>query len=205
MSFFEYSQEQLDWLADRDPILGKAMKATGIIKRKIWPDSFLALLHAIMGQQVSSKVQEAIWQRFQTLFAPVYPEKIAALAPEALKVCGISLRKAGYIQGIAQAFAEGRLEREALAAMDDESLAAALTKLPGIGRWTVEMLLIFTFQRQNILSFGDLAIRRGMAMVYGYSKVTREIFNRHFELYSPYASLASLYLWEIAGNRCKLK
>ena len=82
--------------------------------------------------------------------------------------------------------------------MDDEEIISALTTLKGVGRWTAEMLLIFSLNRMNVLSFGDLAIKRGIMKLYGLTTLTKQEFNTYKERYSPYASVASLYLWEIS-------
>lgn len=198
MNYFSYDQEQVEWLTRRDPVLGKAMQAIGPIRRLIYPDSFKALLRAIIGQQISQKAQDAIWSRFLDLFEPVTPAKIAAEPEESLKQCGTSLRKASYLKGIARAWANGSLDHERLSKMNDQKLSDTLIALPGVGQWTCEMLLIFTFQRPDILSYGDLAIKRGMRNLYGYKEITKKVFEEKRKLYSPFATLAGMYLWELA-------
>jgi DNA-3-methyladenine glycosylase II len=84
--------------------------------------------------------------------------------------------------------------------LSDDEVCAKLTELDGIGVWTAEMLMIFSMQRPNILSYGDLAIHRGLRMVYNHEKIDRATFNKYRERYTPYASVASLYLWAIAGG-----
>lgn len=198
--FFSYNQEDLAGLMARDRELAKTIETIGPIKRRIYPDPFSALLRAIIGQQISSKAQDAIWSRFLDMFKPLNARKIAAVEPERLKTCGTSLRKAKYMQGIAKAFASGLLDSAQMANMEDDRLASLLTQLPGVGKWTAEMLLIFTFQRPNVLSFGDLAIRRGMMRLYGHETITPEIFKMHKQCYSPNATLAGMYLWEVASQ-----
>jgi len=110
------------------------------------------------------------------------------------------MRKATYIQGITQAIVEGDLDLEALYTMSDEEVCAQLTKLKGIGVWTAEMILTFSLQRPDIVSFGDLAILRGMRMLYRHRELTRPLFEKYRRGYSPYGTVASLYLWAIAGG-----
>ena len=105
----------------------------------------------------------------------------------------------GYIQGIAREVASGALDLEALRHAPDEELIRELSALNGIGVWTAEMLMIFSLCRPDVLSWGDLGIRRGMALLYGDRELTRERFERRRKRYSPYGSVVSLYLWSLAG------
>ena len=84
--------------------------------------------------------------------------------------------------------------------MSDEQVCTKLSEQNGIGVWTAEMLMIFSMQRSNVLSYGDLAILRGLRMVYHHRKIDKTIFNKYWKRYSPYASVASLYLWAVAGG-----
>lgn len=188
-------------LAIADPQLGRVISDVGSLSRLAYPDPFMALVWAITGQQISSKAQAAIMERMIGKFGQLLPVKITAESLEALRACGLSERKANYIKNLAREFASGNISAEDLKSLDDESIIKRLSQLPGIGIWTVEMLLIFAFQRPNVLSFGDLAIKRGMAILYGHEKVTREIFAAHYMTYSPWATTASLYLWEVASGR----
>lgn len=198
--FIHYGNEQIAWLSNRDQKLGAYIAQRGLIQRESHPDAFTGITHAIIGQQISSKAQRSIWKRFTEKFVPFEPGIIASCRPEDLRSCGISERKAKYIIGIASEFKKGALNHERLANLQDRELEETLVALPGIGKWTAEMLLIFTFQRPNILSFGDLAIQRGMRNLYGHESVTREIFDYHFSVYSPWSTIASLYLWDISAN-----
>lgn len=191
----------LAWLAAKDQKLGAFIEATGPLGRRIYPDPFTGLCRAIIGQQISGKALNSIWARYRAAFAPLTPEQILSQPLEALRACGISQRKAEYLRGIAAAFASGAISANALAQMDDESLIEALGALRGVGRWTAEMLLIFTFQRQNVLSFADLGIRTGMCQLYGYDSLDRERFLAHRENYAPYGTIAAFYLWEAAAQK----
>lgn len=199
--WFEPQEEALAYLAQRDPVLGNYIAARGRVRRRIYPEPFSALLRCVIGQQISARAQESVWQKFAQAFGELSAAELASLAPEAIRSCGISLRKARYLQGIAAQFASGELEAGSLAAMSDAELAGKLTKLPGVGNWTVEMLLIFTFQRPDVLSFGDLAIRRGLCLLHGHKALTRELFAHYYQLYSPHATVAGFYLWDLAGQK----
>lgn len=198
---FNYSREQTGWLCRRDPVLAAEIRRIGAIRRRVYPDAFQALLWAIVGQQISAQAQASIWSRFIAKFGLPEAEKLAQTDATLMRDCGLSSRKADYIIAIAKAFASGRLSHAGLAGMTDKEMAAALRSLPGVGPWTVEMLLIFTFQRPDILSYGDLAIRRGICRLYKYPELTKPLFESLRERYSPQGTLASLYLWKVAAER----
>ncbi|NLJ79999.1 MAG: DNA-3-methyladenine glycosylase 2 family protein [Firmicutes bacterium] len=198
--FFSYGSTETDYLSARDPALKKAIATIGIIRRPVMPDLFQALVKSIVGQQISSQAQASIWKRLQTKFKPFTPETIAGVSAFQLQAAGITGRKAEYIQGIAEAVLRGELDFSKLEALSDQEVCVQLTKLKGVGNWTAEMFLIFAMQRPNVLSFGDLAIKRGLRILHGHRKITKQIFRRYQQLYSPYGSVASLYLWAIAAG-----
>ena len=113
---------------------------------------------------------------------------------------GLSARKADYIFDLARRAASGEFDAEALRVMSDEEAAEYLCRLRGVGLWTAEMLLTFTLQRRDVLSFGDFGIRRGLRMLYRHREIDRERFERYRRRYSPCGTLAAMYLWEIAGG-----
>jgi len=125
-------------------------------------------------------------------------EHLHDLSAGQVQACGMSMRKAGYIKGIAQAAMDGIIDFDALADMADDEVIAALTKLDGIGVWTAQMMLIFSLCRPNVVSYGDLAIRRGMMRLYDHKELPRQRFDRYVKRYAPYGSVASIYLWEIS-------
>lgn len=190
-----------EWLAMRDGRMARAIALLGPIQRHCHPDLFSGLVHAITGQQISSRAHESIWSRLKTLLGEVSPETLLSQDAGSLRGCGISGRKAEYLLALAQEFASGRMQAHALRQMDDNALAAALGKLRGIGPWTVEMLLIFTFRRKNVISFADLAIRRGLALLHGLDSLDSKTCQYFRDLYSPCCTAASLYLWAIAAHK----
>lgn len=201
--YLVYGDKEIAFLKAKDPILGKAIEEIGQINREVIPDMFMALINSIIGQQISTKAQETVWQRFLTLFAPVTPEHIAALPVETIQTCGISMRKALYIQEIAANIVSGSLDLDALQAMSDVDVCRRLSQIKGIGVWTAEMLMIFSLQRADVLSWGDMAILRGLRMLYRHRKITPQLFEKYKKRYSPYATIASLYLWQISHGACE--
>lgn len=201
--YFEYGDTEVAYLKAKDKALSKVIDEIGLVRRQIIPDIFMALVNSVIGQQISTKAHITVWERAQVMFAPFTPEHIASLPVETLQTCGISMRKAGYIKDIAVSAASGRLNLEELHIMDDDAVCRRLSELNGIGVWTAEMLMTFSMQRKDVLSWGDLAIHRGLRMLYRHRKVTPALFAKYKKRYSPYASVASLYLWELAGGVCE--
>lgn len=198
IQYFDYGSKEINYLKKRDPILGKAIDDIGPIYREVIPDMFTALVKSIIGQQISTKAQQTVWARFLKAFGPISPEGLASLPLETLQACGISMRKASYISGIARSIYEGDLDLDELAKLPDDEVCQRLTQLKGVGIWTAEMLMIFSMGRKDIISQGDIAIIRGLRMLYRHRKITPELFKKYKNRYSPYASTASLYLWEIS-------
>ncbi len=199
---FAYGSREMGWLKSRDAVLGAAMDAIGQIRRPVIPDLFMALLNAIVGQQISTKAQATIWKRMQERFAPLTPENVGGMPAAELQACGISMRKALYIKEIAAAVLDGGLDLAHLHNLPDDQVCARLSRINGIGVWTAEMLMIFSMQRPDVMSWGDLAILRGLRMLYRHRKITPALFARYKRRYSPHATVASLYLWAIACGAC---
>src|SRR5690606_32156269 len=112
--------------------------------------------------------------------------------------CGMSLRKAGYIKGSAKAAVDKTIDFDNLVNLSDEEVIKELIKLKGVGEWTAQMLLIHSLERPDVVSFKDLAIRRGMMKLYNLSTLSLEEFYEYKKKYSPYGTVASLYLWHIS-------
>jgi len=200
VKYFIYGEAEIKYLKSKCATLAKAIDKIGHINRAITPDLFSALVYSIVGQQISNKAASTICARVDTLVSPLTPANIAAVPLADLQKCGMSFRKVSYIKDIANTILNGELNLEELHDLPDDEVCKKLSALKGIGVWTAEMLMIFSMQRPNVLSLGDLAIHRGLRMLYGHETITKEIFAEYKELYSPYASIASLYLWAIAGG-----
>ncbi|MDI9483901.1 MAG: DNA-3-methyladenine glycosylase [Bacillota bacterium] len=198
--YFQYGTAETEYLKSRDRKLGDAIDRIGPIKRELYPELYPALVKSIVGQQISTKAQQTIWTRMKERFQPFKPEVLGRAALEELQRCGISLRKAGYIRDLTRAVLEGEVNLAGLQTMSDAEVCRELTKLKGVGPWTAEMMLIFSLQRPDVVSYGDLAIQRGMRMLYRHRQLTPELFERYRRRYSPYGTVASLYLWAIAGG-----
>ena len=195
--YFEYGQKEIDYLSKKDKKLGAAIERIGHIKREVRPDVFVALVKSVISQQISTKAADTVWLRLNEMCQPS-AENIYSLKCEDIQSCGMSMRKAEYIHNIAAAAVNKAVDFDAFSQMSDEEVIQILSALKGIGVWTAEMLLIFSLCRPNIVSYGDLAIRRGMMRLYGHNELPKERFERYAKRYAPYGSVASLYLWELA-------
>lgn len=198
MKTFRYGTTEIEHLRRRDRRLGAAIDEIGMIERQVTPDLFTALVASVASQQISARAAETVWKRMEKHFGKITPVTIAAAPPEEIQRCGMSMRKAGYIKGIGDAVASGRLELSRFPSLTDREIIDRLTALDGIGTWTAEMLLIFSLERPDVVSWGDFAIRRGMMQLYGKKDIDRIAFERYRKRYSPFGSVASLYLWEIS-------
>ena len=201
MRTFRYGDAELEHLRRRDTVLGAAIDRIGPIEREVIPDLFAALVHSIVGQQVSSRAAASVWARLQESLGAVTPQSVAGASVEELRQCGLSGRKAEYIRGAAEAVLRGELDLSALHDLSDEEVIERLSSLRGVGTWTAEMLLIFSMERPDVVSWSDLAIRRGMRVLYGLETLDREQFERYRARYSPHGSVASLYLWAVSHDR----
>ncbi len=201
--YFEYEQEHIEYLKKKDKKLASAIEQIGEVKREVRPDVFAALIHSIVGQQISLAAQHTVWKRVCDKLGHVNAQNILALSDDELQSLGLSFRKVSYMKNVAQKVHDKEFDIEALNSMSNEEVIKALSSLNGIGVWTAEMILLFAMQRPDILSFGDYAIQKGLRMLYRHKKIDKEKFAKIHKRYSPYASLASLYLWEIAGGACQ--
>jgi len=195
---FYYDEEAIRYLKAKDPILAGIINRIGAIERPIDADLFSALINNIVGQQISMKAQETVWKRMLAAFGTITPANLCRVSVEEIQQCGLSTRKATYIREAAEKVLSGECDLEALKGMSDETVIAELSQLRGIGKWTAEMLLIFSMGRQDVLSWDDLAIHRGLRMVYHHRKITKPLFQKYKRRYAPYGSIASLYLWEVS-------
>ncbi|RUS45798.1 DNA-3-methyladenine glycosylase [Cohnella sp. AR92] len=205
---FEYGQTEIDHLTAADPALGAAIRQIGPVEREVIPDVFVSLVDSIVSQLISNKAAEAIWKRLIAHFGELTPETLAAASPEQLRACGTTTKKAEAIVEIARKIVAGELRIDQLQTMSDEEVVTYLMALKGVGRWTAEMVLIFSLARPNVVSWGDVAIRRGVMKLHGLDSLTREQFDELTGLYAPYGTVASLYLWAIAHlpeEQCQFK
>ena len=198
--YFSYGETEVSYLRQKDKRLGEVMDRIGHIDRAVDTDLFSSVIHHIIGQQISTRAQATIWQRMQDTLGEVNAETILAAGVPRLQGLGMTFRKAEYITDFAEKVHTGAFDLDAAAHMSDEDAIRELSSLKGIGVWTAEMILLFCLQRPDIFSYDDLAIQRGLRMVYHHREISRERFEKYRRRFSPCCSVASLYLWAVAGG-----
>ena len=198
MDYFEYGQKEVQYLKRKDKKLSAAIDRIGLIKREVTPEPFIALVSSVVAQQISKKAAETVWRRLCELLHEITPGNIIKADEEYIQKCGMTMKKVGYIKGIANAAISGEIDFDKFHSLTDEEIIVKLSSLHGVGVWTAEMLLIFSLNRPNIVSYKDLAICRGMMNLYGLKTLSKEQFEKYKKRYSPYGSAASLYLWELS-------
>ena len=198
--YFSYGDTETAYLKSKDKALGAVIDAIGHIDRTVDTDLFSSVVHHILGQQISTKAQQTLWARMQDGLGTVTAGTLLNAGRNRIQSFGTTFKKADYILDFASKVQSGAFDIEAVEHMSDEEAIAALSSLHGIGVWTAEMILLFCLQRPDILSYGDLAILRGMRMVYHHRAIDRKKFERCRRRLSPYGSTASLYFWAVAGS-----
>jgi len=199
-AYFEYGQEEVDYLTRRDRRLGAVIAQVGHVERAVDDNLFSSVVRSIIGQQISTKAQQTIWARMCDGLGKVDADALCRAGREKVQSFGTTFRKADYIVDFAEKVRSGSFDLDAVEHMSDADAIAILCELRGIGTWTAEMILLFCLQRPDILSYGDLAILRGMRMVYRHRAIDRARFERYRRRLSPHGSVASLYFWAVAGG-----
>ncbi len=198
--YFEYGETEIAYLKSKDKKMAEVIEQVGFIKREVDTDLFSSVIHHIIGQQISAKAQATIWKRMSDSLGTVNAETILEADPAQLQSFGMTFRKVEYIRDFADKVHRGGGDLEAISEMNDQDAIKELSSLKGIGVWTAEMILLFCLQRPDIFSFDDLAIQRGLRMVYHHRKIDRKLFEKYRRRFSPYCSVASLYLWAVSGG-----
>ena len=182
-------------LANKDVLLKSLIEEFEEPRLSSRGNLFATLIKSIVGQQISVIAASAVWSRLFDLVGEVNPESILAKTHEELRQVGLSNRKVEYIVGIAEAWTEGLSEIN-WEQMSDEEVVQELVKLRGVGRWTVQMLLIFALLRQDVFPIDDIGLIRGMEKLYNSGKPleTSEL-NEISEKWIPYRTMGVWYIW----------
>ena len=195
----------IDTHLSQDPILKKVIDEYELPEDHIRPDAYLSLIRAIVGQQLSTKAAKTIFERFLNLFEDKYPnpETLLQLDIETLRTAGLSRNKAQYIQNIADFAINEGLQKEDLDHLSDEEAIKHLITIKGVGKWTVQMLLMFSLDRPDILPVDDLGIQQAMIGLYGIEEEGKLLKKKMLEIaepWRPYRTTASRYLWTWKNN-----
>ncbi|GHA60055.1 DNA-3-methyladenine glycosylase family protein [Pontibacter akesuensis] len=189
----------------KDPIITNLIQNGLPLKSSRSEDLYLKLVGSIVSQQLSTKVAAVIFRRFTELFPETYPHPHLVLeaSDETLRSAGLSFQKMGYIRNVAAFAAEGNMAHAVIDAMEDEALIQHLTQIKGVGRWTVEMLLMFALERPDVFPVDDLGIQNAMKKHYGFDLKGKELklkMQSIAESWRPYRTIASKYLWQSLDN-----
>ena len=160
-------------------------------------EPFFTLARSIVGQQISVKAAQSIWERLAAAAPGMRAAQLLALDPVALRACGLSRRKAEYLRDLAARFQDGSLHARSWSGMSDEAIIEELVQVRGIGRWTAEMFLIFNLLRPDVLPIGDLGLQRAIRLHYfrGRASVQARRMSKLAESWAPWRSVATWYLW----------
>lgn len=183
-------------LAQRDEVMARLIQSypNSVLSSRGQP--FYTLIRSVVGQQISVKAADSIWARFEILVPKVTPNHVLAQSIDDLRNVGLSARKAEYIHAISQFFAQKRIGQSYWARRSDLEIIAELSSIRGIGRWTAEMFLMFTLLRPNVFPVDDIGLLRGLEKNYHGERITPQVAKSlYFERFSPWASVATWYLW----------
>lgn len=194
---YDLDNEKVKYLINTDEKLGKLIRYINKNELIIEEDGFKCIVKYIIGQQISDKAREIIWQRVCAIWKNITPEKILEIEDNELRRVGLSERKINYIKILASAVISKDINFCDFKELTNEEIIKKLTALKGIGQWTAEMYLIFSLGRENVLSKGDGTIRRTIQWMYDLEKLpSSEILLKYFSSWTQYATIVSSYLWK---------
>ena len=194
------AQEIKDYLVEKDPKLATLIAQVTLLELKS-NDVYFDLIESIVSQQLSVKAATTIHNRFLELFSSKYPypEFVAALDLEEMRGVGLSYQKANYIKNTAVFWEENELINQDWSLLSDEEIIKLLSAIKGVGKWTVQMILMFTLRRTDVLPVDDLGIQQGMYMLYDLDKENMKNLKKEMEAtaeaWRPYRSIVSRYIW----------
>lgn len=198
--YFKYGEKELNHLCLCDEKMKNLINQYGFIKREVFKDFYFNFIYNIISQQISLQAKDTIIKRLIDKVNDITVENIINLSIDEFKELGISNRKANYILEFSDLIINKEIDLDDLKNLPTDKFIEVLTKCKGVGIWTAEMLLIFTCLREDILSYNDYGIRKGICLLYGLDSVSKKDFEYYKELYSPYGTVASFYLWELASK-----
>ncbi|WHX78844.1 DNA-3-methyladenine glycosylase [Priestia flexa] len=196
---FSKGSQELRYLCDSDRELCKLINLIGEYELSLDINYFEALVKKIISQQLSVKAASTICNRVISLCGNINPDVILRIPESDLREAGVSKLKISYIKGLSLKIVSGELDLSKLPSKEDSEVIYLLTDIKGIGQWTAEMFLIFSLGRPNILSMGDVGLKRAFQWLYQKESGNLKISD-YYEIWNPYNTIASLYLWE-AVNR----
>ena len=197
--YFRYGNEEIEYLKKKDKKLSKVIDYFGFIERPCNSDLYFSIVDAIISQQISAKAHHTIQQRLLDDLKEITPSTILSLSKEELQSYGLTFKKVDYIISFTHKVFNHEIDLKQLYTLEDQEIITLLSSLEGIGKWSAEMVMLHGMQRKNILSYGDLAIRKGIERVYHHKKLTKDLYSKYYKRFSPYGSVASIYFWKVSS------
>jgi DNA-3-methyladenine glycosylase II len=183
-------------LAAADPVLARLIETHRALQLGSRGDAFQTLARAIVGQQISVKAAQSVWERFVAAVDVMSPANVANADCTRLRAAGLSVRKAEYVQDLARRFQDGSIEPQNWSALPDEAIIEQLVAVRGIGRWTAEIFLIFNLARPDVLPLADLGLQRALSLNYNRGRALGERRIRTITgAWAPWRSVATWYMW----------
>jgi DNA-3-methyladenine glycosylase II len=192
----DYWRKATKQLSANDAVMKKLVKDFPQVSMTSRGDPFATLARSIVGQQISVKAAESVWNRVTAEVGDMTPKRMLKKTEPKLRACGLSGRKVIYLQDLARHFHEGLLDPDKWNHEDDEIVIAELTQVNGIGRWSAEMFLMFHLLRPNVLPLGDIGLQRAMEKHYNKGKpLTKVKMTKIAEAWQPWRSVSTWYMW----------
>ena len=191
-----YWEDACRHLSRKDRIMKRLIAKSDGASLQTRGDAFITLARSIVGQQISVKAAQSVWDRFLKLPRKMTPANVLRLKVDDMRAAGLSARKIEYLVDLALHFDSGAINVDAWATMDDETIIAELVGIRGIGRWTAEMFLIFHLLRPNVLPLDDVGLINGISQNYFSGEVVSRSDAREVAVaWTPYCSVATWYIW----------
>ena len=192
----DYWEEACRHLVRRDRVMKRLIPMFGDACLQTRGDAFTTLARSIVGQQISVKAAQSVWDRFALLPRRMVPAQVLKLKVDDMRAAGLSARKVEYLVDLALHFDSGAVHQSDWHAMDDEAIITELVAIRGIGRWTAEMFLIFHLMRPNVLPLDDVGLLNGISQNYfSGDPVSRSDAREVAQAWQPYCSVATWYIW----------
>jgi DNA-3-methyladenine glycosylase II len=197
--------DAIKYLKETDSTMNKIINSVGAYSIKTRNNPFLALVEAIISQQLTGKAAQSIYKKFISYYDSneydLLPESVLLTADNIMKSFGLSYKKIEYIKLLSNDIIRGNIDLKLLEEKEDEEIINELTKMKGIGRWTAEMFLIFCLERKDVFPLNDLGIKKALQKWYfNYENVDEQYIIELSNIWKPYRSIASWYLWKSLSN-----
>jgi len=185
-----------EYLTKRDKLLGKIISEYHGEFLTVRGDAFYTLARSIIGQQISVKAADSVWRKFESFLPSITSQQVINANEDGLRACGLSASKVRYLNALSQFFLENPTISEDWQQMNDAEIEKSLTSIKGIGRWTAEMFMIFYLARPDIFPITDIGLQKAIFRNYNnYERLSTDKIHELAEVWKPYRTVATWYLW----------